>query len=67
MTLHGHFFQVTPARVIVSGYIAIILTGALLLSLPLSVPDQKNPARFVDALFTANSAVCVTGLMAPRN
>jgi trk system potassium uptake protein TrkH len=42
-------------------FILIILIGTLLLLLPRAVsPNQKT--SFIDALFTATSAVCVTGL-----
>ncbi|MCX7023107.1 MAG: TrkH family potassium uptake protein [Spirochaetes bacterium] len=47
--------------IIFSYFIGIILAGALLLSLPFSWNGEK-PLAFLDALFTATSAVCVTGL-----
>ncbi len=49
-----------PARALVVSFLAAILAGTLLLSLPFSAADGR-PA-FLDALFTATSAVCVTGL-----
>ena len=51
----------SPARIIALGFLSIILIGTLLLLLPIS---QKNGVNltFTDALFTATSAVCVTGL-----
>ncbi|MDI6725761.1 MAG: TrkH family potassium uptake protein [Smithellaceae bacterium] len=52
--------SLTPARIFVLSFALLILTGALLLRLPFSV-SGKN-LSFVDALFTAASAVCVTGL-----
>ncbi|MCQ2102638.1 MAG: ATPase [Fibrobacter sp.] len=51
--------NVNPIMLIVAGYMALITLGAVLLSLPIS---QRNPVSFLDALFTATSAVCVTGL-----
>lgn len=52
----------TPSQVIVLGFIAIILLGAVLLTLPVaSRAGQSTP--FMDALFTATSATCVTGLV----
>ncbi|HJD32460.1 MAG TPA: H(+)-transporting ATPase, partial [Candidatus Eisenbergiella stercorigallinarum] len=52
-----------PGRLIAMGFAAVILVGALLLVLPVSVwPDAQ--VSFVDALFTSTSAVCVTGLIA---
>lgn len=54
--------RITPARVIILGFLLIILTGALLLSLPwASRAGEWTP--FLDALFTATSATCVTGLV----
>lgn len=61
----GCMFYLTkmhPARVIVLGFALIILFGALLLTLPISSSSGES-TNFVDALFTATSAVCVTGLV----
>ncbi len=52
-----------PARLIALGFAAVILLGALLLLLPVSVRSDAQ-VTFVDALFTSTSAVCVTGLIA---
>ncbi|MFO8191509.1 MAG: TrkH family potassium uptake protein [Bacillota bacterium] len=50
-----------PARVMVSGFLGVIFAGSLLLSLP---PMHAGEGlNYVDALFTATSAVCVTGLV----
>ena len=50
-----------PAKVLALGFLCIILTGSLLLKLPLSAaPGQA--ITWLQALFTATSAVCVTGL-----
>lgn len=54
-------FKLTPARTIALGFAAVILTGTVLLMLPVSQTGRTN-IGFVDALFTATSAVCVTGL-----
>ena len=48
-------------QVIILGFLAIILVGTLILCLPFSSKDGKFTA-FSDALFTAVSATCVTGL-----
>ena len=48
-----------PILMIVSGYLALVSLGALLLSLPFA---QREPVGVLDAFFTAMSAVCVTGL-----
>lgn len=51
-----------PAIVFIYGFAAVILIGAGLLMLPLaSASGRWTP--FLDALFTATSAVCVTGLV----
>lgn len=47
-------------RILAIGFLGVILVGALLLWLPIS---NTRPIAFADALFTAVSAVCVTGLM----
>lgn len=54
--------RLTPARVLVLGFAAVILLGAMLLTLPLATVDGKG-LRFLNALFTSTSAVCVTGLV----
>lgn len=52
---------VTPPRVVVAAFLAVVLTGWALLSLPASVAGGQEPS-WTSALFTATSAVCVTGL-----
>ncbi len=52
-----------PGRLIVLGFALVILLGTGLLLLPVSVRDDAQ-VRFIDALFTSTSAVCVTGLIA---
>ncbi|MGN0521439.1 MAG: TrkH family potassium uptake protein [Eubacterium sp.] len=48
-------------RIVCAGFITIILLGTALLMLPISA---KTPGiSFTDALFTATSATCVTGLV----
>ena len=52
----------TTFQVISAGFLFFILIGALLLMLPFSsVAEGSVP--FGDCLFTATSAVCVTGLV----
>ncbi len=51
----------TPARTICLGFVAVITVGALLLWFPFST-QAPGWSPFVTALFTATSAVCVTGL-----
>lgn len=50
-----------PARLLVFGFAATILIGGGLLSLPVASRSGASIA-FIDALFMATSAVCVTGL-----
>lgn len=50
-----------PAQVLVLGFAAVIFVGGLLLNLPISSIDGQS-VGFVNAIFTATSAVCVTGL-----
>ncbi len=54
-------FRLTPARLISLGFILVILVGTGLLMLPFA--SKGEPAGFLDALFTATSATCVTGLV----
>ncbi len=49
-----------PAQLLVSSFIVIILIGSILLLLPTATHDGIS---FIDALFTATSAVCITGLV----
>lgn len=58
----SHKFKISPLRTIVLGYTGIILFGALLLVLPIS-SRAGVWTSFEDALFTATSATCVTGLI----
>lgn len=53
--------RLTAPQVLVLGVIGSILIGAILLKLPISNSNGKN-INFIDSLFTATSAVCVTGL-----
>lgn len=52
-----------PGRIIAMGFAAVILLGSALLMLPCSVKDGVT-LRYIDALYTSTSAVCVTGLIA---
>ncbi len=53
----------SPARIIASGFALVILLGSILLCLPCSVKEGAT-IRYIDALYTSTSAVCVTGLIA---
>jgi trk system potassium uptake protein TrkH len=54
--------RLTSSQIIVLGFLGAILLGAFLLMLPISTADGKG-ATFADAVFTATSATCVTGLI----
>lgn len=54
-----HFWKY-PTRLLVGGFAAAMLAGGLLLTLPLAAAGAR--IGFLDALFSATSAVCVTGL-----
>ena len=55
-------FSIRPINVLPLGFVAVILTGALLLMLPISSKDGSS-LPFLSAVFTATSASCVTGLV----
>lgn len=52
-----------PAQVISAAFGAAVALGAGILMLPVSRTGPEGSAPFLDALFTATSAVCVTGLV----
>ncbi len=54
--------RLSSFQIIIAGFLGTILVGALLLMLPIAVRDGQS-ASIEDALFTATSAVCVTGLV----
>ena len=53
--------RLKPGQILTIGFLAVVLLGALLLTLPAATKDRDS-LGFVDALFTATSSVCVTGL-----
>ncbi|MGN0430909.1 MAG: TrkH family potassium uptake protein [Lachnospiraceae bacterium] len=57
-----HSWSFSPTQVILLGFLGVILVGTLLLCLPFATSDGQ-PAPFIDALFTATTSVCVTGLV----
>ena len=56
---HKH---ITSFQIIILGFLSVIILGSILLMLPVATRDGKG-AVCSDALFTATSAVCVTGLV----
>lgn len=49
-----------PGQIFILSFLSVILIGSLLLMMPNAT---NQPISFIDALFTATSAVCVTGLI----
>ncbi|MEZ7873031.1 MAG: potassium transporter TrkG, partial [Eubacteriales bacterium] len=55
-------FKTSSTQLIALGFLLIILLGALALSLPVANRSGQR-LQYLDALFTATSATCVTGLV----
>ncbi|ALS29622.1 potassium transporter TrkG [Paenibacillus cisolokensis] len=53
--------KITPARILVLGYLIAVILSSVVLTLPISLQEGVRIGWF-DALFTATSAVSVTGL-----
>lgn len=51
----------SPVQLLALGFFVLILLGGSLLTLPI-FSRTSEPTPFIDALFTATSAICVTGL-----
>ncbi len=49
-------------KIVALGFILLIMIGTILLMLPIASRDNQS-VGFIDALFTATSASCVTGLI----
>ncbi len=56
------FRDLTPTQLVLGSFALAILLGTGLLMLPAMAAPGMPPVGFVDALFTATSAICVTGL-----
>ena len=54
--------KLKPPQVVVLSFLIAIVIGTLLLSLPIA-SNAKGGISFVDRIFTATSATCVTGLI----
>ncbi len=59
--ISNKIFQMRPAQLIALSFLVLIFTGSVLLSLPIS--QASGEATLLDHVFTATSAVCVTGLV----
>lgn len=55
-------FALSPTHIILLSFLITIFVGSLLLSLPISTKSGA-PVPYVDALFTATTATCITGLV----
>ncbi|RNC62944.1 MAG: Ktr system potassium uptake protein B [Candidatus Dichloromethanomonas elyunquensis] len=54
--------SMSPARILAIGFALLILLGGALLSLPIATENYSG-TPYLDAVFTATSALCVTGLV----
>lgn len=51
--------EIGPTKILLIALVLVIITGALLLKLPIC---NNNPIKTIDSIFVATSATCVTGL-----
>ena len=56
------WIKINPAQTLSLGFLFLIFIGTLLLMSPFATKD-RHQLSFIDALFEATSAVCVTGLV----
>ena len=54
--------NISASRIILLGFLSVIFIGSILLSLPIATKSGEA-TPYVDALFTATTSVCVTGLV----
>lgn len=57
-----HRFSFSTTQLILLSFLFAIIIGSVLLALPISAADGKA-ISYIDALFTATTATCVTGLV----
>lgn len=55
-------FSLSTTQIILLSFLAVILVGSILLACPISTQNGKA-VPYIDALFTATTATCVTGLV----
>jgi trk system potassium uptake protein TrkH len=58
--MNKKYLKLSIPQIILLGYLTLIIVGSILLWLPFA---HKVPIKYIDALFTAVSATCVTGLI----
>ena len=61
LLLRRHYSRISPMQMIAVVFLAIILFGGFLLSLPLASRSGQWTS-YLSSVFTATSATCVTGL-----
>lgn len=61
MKKNNSLFNINELHILILGFIIIIFAGTILLCLPISSKNHIY-TNFIDSLFMATSAVCVTGL-----
>ena len=59
---NGKKIRLKETQLLILGYLLVILVGSFLLSLPAASRDGEW-TNYADALFTATSSTCVTGLV----
>lgn len=57
-----HILDIAPSKILVLSFAILILAGAVLLSMPFS-SRSGDWTPFINSLFTATSASCITGLV----
>jgi trk system potassium uptake protein TrkH len=63
-TVRAAWEQITPEWLFIASFLGVIVIGTIgLRFVPFFYAGDRAPLGFVDALFTATSAVCVTGLI----
>ena len=55
-------FDISTTHIIMLSFLIAVFIGSLLLSLPISTSDG-TAVQYIDALFTATTSICVTGLV----
>ena len=61
MTMHHKIIKANPSLLVLASFLIVIFLGAIILMFRISA--VKGNVAWIDALFTATSAVCVTGLV----
>lgn len=59
---HKQAFSLSTTQIIMLSFLLVITLGSILLALPISAANGKA-VPYIDALFTATTATCVTGLV----